>query len=574
MASSRPPRRWFEAARFGAAPWSSAVCAFVLAGCQGDISGGGQPLGTTPDTAPPEAPGAVAEPSDWYGAVEQASCGTVTELGRTRIRRLSSAQWSNTVTQALGVAPTGADLPRDPISSATGFDTDADLNKVNVLLASAYFDKGEALAPAVAAVALQTHACLATAAGDAACHRSFIDDYGARLFRRPLSEQETAKYSAFLSAQASLDDAATAVGSVLRAMLLSPNTVYITELGTSQAGNVALTPYEQAALISYTIADAPPDQQLLLAARQGKLETKAERLAQAERLLLTPGARAKYSDFWRQYLPLGDLRQATDLEPALAAAIADEASQHFEKIVWQQSGSFADLATAPYTHGAQALSAIYGTLTPGANGAFALPTGQRSGFLTQAAFLFSPAEASVPHKVIHRGLAVRRRMLCQTPPPPPANLMPAAADLQPLGADATPLESFAAFQATKPACSACHDTFQPIGLAFEEFDSMGRYRQSYDDGRPIITSGELKDAGDASGPYADGVEIAQRIGSSKIGQYCFARQFAEYALGRHLNAAVDACVIKEPTAAAAHPPVQKLAVVLSDLQARTHRTHN
>jgi len=462
----------------------------------------------------------------------------------------------------------------DALSSTTGFNTDAVLNKVSVLLANAYFDAGDSLAPKAATAALQAYACLATNAKDATCGASFLKDFGARLFRRPLTDEETGRYGAFLTAQAALDPAETAVASVIRALLLSPNMVYVTELGNSQAGEVTLTPFEQASLISYTIADVPPDQALVAAAQKGSLNDAGERAMHAQRLLQAATARAKYADFWQQYLPLGDLRGAAGVDPTLSAAIEDETKQHFDKIVWQQSGSFADLVTAPYTYGAMALSAVYGTLTPGQNGALNLPAGQRAGFLTQAGFLFLPADASVPHKVVHRGLAVRRRLLCQSPPPPPANLMPNAADLQPLGADATPLESFTAFQMQKPQCAACHNSFQPIGLAFEEFDNMGKYRTAYESGKPIVTSGELKDAGDASGPYANAVEIAQHIGQSKIGEYCFNRQYAEYSLGRHLNAATDACLIRAPSDIAANSPIQKLAVVLSDAEARTHRVHN
>ena len=102
---------------------------------------------------------------------------------------------------------------------------------------------------------------------------------------------------------------------------------------------------------------------------------------------------------------------------------------------------------------------------------------------------------------------------------------------------------------------------------------MGKYRTTYESGKPIVTGGELKDAGDASGPYANAVEIAQHIGNSKIGEWCFNKQYAEYALGRHLNAATDACIIREPSDIAAKPPIQKLAVVLSDIETRTHRVH-
>jgi hypothetical protein len=547
--------------------------------CQADITGGGAGS-KDPMTNEPNAPtGPVAqdvpEPADWFGAVTGADCSKPAALARTRIRRLSNVQWKNTLTAALGVDVSAVQLPEDAISSDTGFNTDAVINKVNVQLASAYWDSGDSAASAAATAALAAYPCLGTAAADSACHTPFIKDVGQKLFRRPLADAEAGKYSAFLAAQAALDPADVAVASVIRAMLLSPNMVYVTELGNSQPGEVTLTPYEQASLLSYLIADVPPDAALLAAAQNNGLDNATTRQTQAQRLMQLPGARAKYADFWRQYLPLGDLRQADGVDATLVAAIEDETKQHFDKIVWQNNGSFQDLLTAPYTFGAQSLSAVYGTLTPGGmGGSLTLPAGQRSGFITQAGFLFVSAAATPEHKIIHRGLTVRRRLLCQDLPPPPANLMPQASDLRPLGEGATPLESYTAFQMEKPACAACHNSFQPIGLAFEQYDNMGKYRTAYESGKPVVTAGELLEAGDASGPYQTAVEIGQRIGQSKIGEYCFTRQYAEYALGRHINAAADACLIRAPSEASAHAPIQTFAVALSDIQARTHRVHN
>jgi hypothetical protein len=576
MAWSRRLRSKFGAEAQRARSLSAmAAAACLLVGCQADITGASELPGASTSGAPgsggqTEAP----EPGDWFGAVQRADCKAPGQLARSRIRRLSSVQWKNTVAQALGIPAPSQDLPQDAISSATGFNTDANLNKVNVLLANAYFDASDALSASAVTAALQAYPCLGTSAADAACSLPFIKAVGARLFRRPLTDSEASRYAALLTAQAALDPGLTAVATVVRALLLSPNTVYLTELGDSKAGEVVLTAYEQAALISYSVADVPPDSALWQAAEKGMLNDATERRSHAQRLLQTAGARAKYADFWQQYLPLGDLRKATELDPALSAAIADETQQHFDKIVWEKNGSFADLLTASYTYGQASLSAIYGTLTPNGSGALSLPAGQRSGFLTQSGFLFADADSSVPHKVIHRGLTVRRRLLCQSPPPPPANLMPQAADLNPLGADATPLEAYTAFAAQKPQCAACHSAFQPIGLAFEQFDSLGRYRTSYDGGKPIDTAGVLEDAGDASGPYADAVEIGQHIGQSKIGEYCFSRQYAEFSLGRRLNASTDACVIRAASDARPGPPIQELALVLSDLQARTHRAHH
>ncbi len=552
---------------------------WLVCGCTGDISGGGGPTSTQgggdppPGQAPPPPGSEPAEPSDWFAAVQQADCTAPQSLSRTRIRRLSTTQWQNTVAQ-LGVAAPAVQFPEDAISSDTGFKTDAVVNKVNVLLANAYWEAGDAMAAGVATGALTAYPCLSATAADANCSGPFIKDYGSRLFRRPLTDAEVAKYAALLTAQVALDTPDIAVGTMIRAMLLSPNTIYITELGGSTAGNVALTAYEQAALLSYTIADAPPDQALKQAADQNALTTSAQRAPHAQRLLLTPSARAKYADFWRQYMPLGGLAKATNLDATLVTAMGTEVERHFDKIVWDEQGSFAKLVTAPYTYGDATLSQIYGMMTPsGTAGAQTLPAGQRSGFLTQAGFLFMDDASTVEHKVISRGLAVRQRLLCQPPTPPPPNLMPQASDLRPLGDGATPAESYQAFATAQPGCAGCHSGFQPIGLAFESYDNMGRYRTTYADGKAIVTSGDLLAAGDASGPYTSAVEIAGRIGNSQIGEYCFTRQFAEYALGRHLHAELDACVIRGPSDAAADPPIQQLAVVLSDLEAGAGRFH-
>lgn len=560
----------------------------LAAGCSGSIesdgpgaSGGDGSLGGAGTSNTPVAPVGdgtprpteTAEPSDWFSAVQQADCSSPAALSRTRIRRLSTPQYVNTVQAALGSAPDVTNFPADAISSETGFDTDADANKVNVLLANSYYDAAEALAPAAATAALAAFPCLSTQAADPTCSAGFVNEYGRRLFRRPLAATETTAYSTFLAEQAALDTPDVAVGTTLRAMLMSPNTIYLTELGSSAAGEVALTPYEQAALISYLVADVPPDATLWQAAEAGQLLDPAQRATQAQRLLQTASARAKYDDFWHKYLPVGDLRKATGVDPNLVASMEAETQAHFDKIVWEQNGSFADLASAPVSYGANNLSQIYGNMTPNGQGGFSLPATERSGFLTMAAFLFSPTESSEPHKVIGRGLAVRLRMLCQTPTPPPPNLMPNPADLIPLGADATAYESYQAFKQANPSCAACHDGFQPLGLAFESFDDLGHYRETYDNGEAILTSGELKNAGDASGPYANAVEMAQRIGNSAIGEYCFAKQYAEYSLGRHLHASLDACTVRALGDNDPNSQVNQLAVILSGVETASNRYH-
>src|SRR6187549_334894 len=107
MARSRQMRCTF-------AGWSSGLplmaAVALLSGCQADITGGNgdsgdkDPTTTGPGTTTTK-PADVPEPGDWFAAVQGADCKVPGTLSRTRIRRLSTAQWSNTVAQALTVTP-------------------------------------------------------------------------------------------------------------------------------------------------------------------------------------------------------------------------------------------------------------------------------------------------------------------------------------------------------------------------------------------------------------------------------------------------------------------------------------
>src|SRR5260221_8584636 len=139
-------------------------------------------------------------------------------------------------------------------------------------------------------------------------------------------------------------------------MLLSPNSLYRTELGDSRPGTVELTADEMASLLSYSIADVPPDDQLIDAAARGKLADTAARLVEAERLAALPGAREKLATFWREYLALGD--QPTT--PGIDASMYKEATTFFSKVALDNPGSLKDLLTAPYTYPDATAAAAHG----------------------------------------------------------------------------------------------------------------------------------------------------------------------------------------------------------------------
>jgi hypothetical protein len=274
----------------------------------------------------------------------------------------------------------------------------------------------------------------------------------------------------------------------------------------------------------------------------GQLSDPAARETQAIRLAALPSAKAKLAGFWNEYLALGT--QPTT--PGLTASMFTEAMTFFTKVV-EANGSFKDLMTAPYTYTTdKALAAVYGSALPAADGKLMLDPTQRAGFLTSASMLAQTAAPSQAATVIHRGLLVRERVLCETPPPPPAGFVPNPTQIQQAGDNATAKQNYDLFAMSMPGCNACHQSFQPIGLSFEVYDAVGKYRKTYPApiSAPILTDGVLSGAGEANGAYATAVELATKIGGSQISQYCFTQQFASFAFGRGVGFEQESCMIR------------------------------
>jgi hypothetical protein len=517
------------------------------AGSAAGANGGANTTGTAGSTGaagnvitPPTSPASAA----WYDSLKTADCSAApTAFPASRIWRLSALQWKNTVAAAFGVAaPDVTSFPSDTVDPRTGFSNDSTDNKIAFGLADSYWSATDTAAAAGAPGAVSAFPCLGTAPVATACGQMFAASYGQKLFRRPLTSAETMTYATYLNSESKLDPAATAVASTLKAMLMSPNFLYRTELGSSKVGPVDMTGDEIASALSYTIADLPPDAALVAAAAAGQLADPAMREAQAIRLAALPSSKAKLSSFWSEYLALGSQPTTAGLD----ASMYTEAMTFFSKVV-AANGSFKELMTAPYTYTTDpALAAIYGTATPAADGKLMLDPTQRSGFLTSASMLGKTAAPSQAATVIHRGLLVRQRILCETPPPPPAGFVPNPTQIQQAGANATAKQNYDLFAMSMPGCNVCHQTFQPIGLAFETYDATGKFRTQYPApiSAPIPTSLTLAGAGDANGTFATAVELANKIGASQISQYCFTQQFASFAFGRGVGFDQESCMIR------------------------------
>jgi hypothetical protein len=124
------------------------------------------------------------------------------------------------------------------------------------------------------------------------------------------------------------------------------------------------------------------------------------------------------------------------------------------------------------------------------------PESRRGGLLTQAAILSLTSDGT-RHRPVHRGVWVMESIFGKSPPPPPANVEPIATN--PVTAPKATLRMKLEAHIHDANCATCHAKIDPLGLAFENYDAIGRWRTIEK------TEGTGEDPSvDPSGKFADG----------------------------------------------------------------------
>lgn len=400
---------------------------------------------------------------------------------------------------------------------------------IDVAMARGYLDFAESSA---------SRADVSRCSSSDACLGWLLDDVGLRLFRRPLRDDERARYGALYA------DASTHVGAtegarwVLEAMLQSPTFLYLDE-GTDEDG--LLDDHALASRLALTLWGAGPDRELLDVAAAGGLSSAEDVRAQAERMLDDPRSEGGLSDFVDQWLELHRLDSTSArpdiaaLGPDVLAALRSEPSAFFRDAVVGGRGLRA-LLTSSETPSFDALASIYGDdVVEERDGTRVLDPEWRAGILTlpgvQAAL--SHAESTSPTL---RGYAVLAGFLCTPPGPPPAGV---SVTLPPPMPGATTRERLE-LHFSNETCGACHRTMDGIGFAFERYDWLGRSRDHEGD-REIDDTGTFALGGREI--TVDGaIELADHMADDAAVAQCIARQWTQYATGIPTTSATSCLV--------------------------------
>jgi hypothetical protein len=504
---------------------------------------GGKP-GSTPSTANPDREPADEEPSG-IGTQVFALCDGADETPSPRLLRLlTRREYRNTVQTLLYVQQADVEnLPLEP--RVRGFDNNARASVVTSRHVDEYMTASEALVEK--ALREQKGQLLTCQPSAADCARSFVEKFGLRAFRRPLTSDEVGRYLTMFEADvsASFDEG---MKLSMQSMLVSPHFLYRTEVGEQQDdGTYRLTPYEVASALSYLYWGTMPDQALFDAASKGQLQTKLQLEAQARRLLSDGKAVEQLSAFSQQWLRSDNVLTAfkdkaiyPEFQDSLRKAMIEEQQRFVADVVLTREGSFGELFTADYVFANQELARFYG-LDQGGNDFAKLPVtpaSQRGGLLGLGAVLAAHAHSN-ESSPIKRGLFVRDRLLCQDLPPPPANL-----DTTPPGLDPklTTRARFAKHTAD-PSCTSCHQYIDGVGFGFEGFDGIGKLR-TVENNLPVDVSGELRgleSLNDKTSEAFMGVrELSAMLAASANAQSCLTLQYYRFARG-YEETELDAC---------------------------------
>ncbi len=531
-------------------------------------------------------PGELALVRRWIagGARDDTPAGSVAAAGDRRAagpgrvvpRRLSRLEYDNTVRELLGThLRFGVGLPEDGVSH--GFDRIADTLSISPLHMEQYERAAEAMVDELFRRAPDDPVRRRVLVCDpeepdgsgASCAERIVRAFAPRAWRRPVATAEIDPFVGLLlskgPSQGPLDPPRGVPASearrhpraesgrtdglrlALQALLLAPDFLFRIERGRDPArpGPQPLSSYELAGRLSYFLWSGMPDDELFQAAASGRLQDPAELVRQVDRMLVDPRIIALSADFLSQWLDLRRLtthtvndRVVKGWNNQLGRSMVAETVRFFKEFLTTPR-PMREMLTAPFTFMDLDLAQLYG-LREDVNGlgdedhAFVrvdfkgLP---RAGLLTQPAIL---TVTSHPDRTspTARGQFVLDRVLCEPPPPPPPGIA-ALEESQPRP-DETVREVLARHRRAAN-CRVCHEDMDSIGLAFEQFDPLGRFRDK-DKDATIDPSGELAGEGKFKGVQ----ELAAILATDRRFERCLTKQLLTYAVGRGFESDDDA----------------------------------
>lgn len=414
------------------------------------------------------------------------------------------------------------------------------------------------------------------------CARRIISELATQAYRRPTTNDDIEplmRVYEFGAGQASDSKSFEyGIAAAIQAVLVSPSFLFLVEQDPEHLdpGEVRpLNDYEFAARMSLFLWSSLPDEALIKEAEKGQLRNPEILRAQLERMLKDPRSSAFESNFSGQWLYLRNLSYHRpdvvifpEFDTPLRQAMLKE-SQLFFAHVLHENRSITDFIKSDYTFLNERLAIHYDLntaleadgKTPVLGPMFRkvqLPeSAKRGGLLGQGSILTVTSYGNHT-SVVRRGKWILDNLLAAPPPPPPPEVPALVA--KKAGKALTAREQLA-LHSEDPACASCHVKMDPLGLALEKYDAVGKLR-FMDAGAPIDASAIMPD-----GTEFEGLSGLQNVLLERKEQFAtaFTQRLMTYALGRGVEA-YDQPKIRKVVSAAKSSDYQMQSIIFEILK--------
>jgi len=377
-------------------------------------------------------------------------------------------------------------------------------------------------------------------AEESSCARNILSNIATRAFRRPVTDEDLAQLMAFYESSRARQDFEAGIRDALSAVLVSPHFIYRAEEGLFNAEARTVNEFELASRLSFFLWSSLPDEELLTVADGGKLSNPAELQAQVKRMLADPRSKTLVDDFAAQWLNLAKLDEIAPNRGLFRHAsggldprpmFKEELSLFIDSIL-RSDQPVTRLLDADYTYLNERLAMHYGIedVKGSRFRKVTLTDPVRHGLLGKGAILMLTANPNRTAPVL-RGAWILDRILGTPPAEPPPNVE--AFPENGVGQPAKTVRERLAQHAANPSCYGCHGVMDPLGLALENFDTVGQFRSfDADTLTSIDPSGVLPDGSPIKGPVDLNKALVAR---SDMFVQALTENLMTYALGREVD---------------------------------------
>ncbi|MGY3570213.1 DUF1592 domain-containing protein [Vibrio paucivorans] len=369
----------------------------------------------------------------------------------------------------------------------------------------------------------------------------FVQDLGLKVYRRPLTSDEHTRFMSFLNQYGPRD--------LVASMLLSPNYLYRSELGTltDEAGVYELDQYEVATALSYSFLGTTPSTLLLGKAAGGELATNEQIASEVASMLQSPQGIARFTDFIGYYVhtQVQQLPEKPGLTTDVVNAMVQEQAEFIRYFLTEGEGTVEELFNPNFTFVNGTLAQHYGI--EGVTGEefqkVVVGNGQRGGLLHHGLTQVVNSDYAAT-SMVKRGLMIRQNLMCRTIG------VPVDVDPDDIELPDSPITTRERWDiingqdASAGQCWQCHEFMNDTGASMENYSQTGKWRieeAAYNDPSVML-------AIDASGPLVDNSgasvlldfnnsrDISAHFPTNATVLQCLADSYFRYAMGQEAGA--------------------------------------